>query len=466
MKTRKQLFIFLMLLLCAVLLMAASCGGPAITDPCADCGKDPCECEDVCADCGKKPCACGEPCWACGKKPCECDEPWLGKGTASNPLQISTAGQLADIATVVNAGLLEEMVLGNSQGTVYLKLTKDIDLSEYSEGDGWIPIGVSFRPFKGVFDGNGKTISGLAISFSRQERLDSGTGLFGVVSGGTVKNLNIADAYIHSGVPNVGGVVGFLTNGGKIENCSFSGAVNGWMPVGGVVGRIDGGSSVTNCHAAGTVQSIGETTFTGGVAGIINSTGGGKIENCSFTGTVGGVASVGGVVGAIGVGGSVKNCYAIGTVSGLGYVGGVAGQVMNQGSLSNSYSAAAVSTSIDGYRSGGVVGLINVGGSVKDCVALGLSVTAGIYQAGRVAGDIEGTLSGSAAFSGMTVRVSGVTKTPDIGADKVDGLDLSAAAILADGTLGGRFTAANGWTVQNGKLPGFGAAVDMPAHIK
>jgi hypothetical protein len=24
----------------------------------------------------------------------------------------------------------------------------------------------------------------------------------------------------------------------------------------------------------------------------------------------------------------------------------------------------------------------------------------------------------------------------------------------------------NGWTVQNGKLPGFGAPVDMPEHLK
>jgi len=36
----------------------------------------------------------------------------------------------------------------------------------------------------------------------------------------------------------------------------------------------------------------------------------------------------------------------------------------------------------------------------------------------------------------------------------------------ADGTLGCRFTTANGWTIVNGKLPGFGAAVDLPEHLK
>jgi len=37
--------------------------------------------------------------------------------------------------------------------------------------------------------------------------------------------------------------------------------------------------------------------------------------------------------------------------------------------------------------------------------------------------------------------------------------------LKTDGALGGLFTAANGWTVENGKLPGFGEAVDFPEHL-
>jgi len=50
----------------------------------------------------------------------------------------------------------------------------------------------------------------------------------------------------------------------------------------------------------------------------------------------------------------------------------------------------------------------------------------------------------------------------DIGLDRVDGLSIQNEAIISDDTLGGRFTAANGWTVEDGKLPGFGAPVDLP----
>jgi hypothetical protein len=47
-----------------------------------------------------------------------------------------------------------------------------------------------------------------------------------------------------------------------------------------------------------------------------------------------------------------------------------------------------------------------------------------------------------------------------------NGLNITAAEIQEDGTLGGRFTTANGWATQNGKLPGFGAARDMPDYIR
>jgi hypothetical protein len=52
------------------------------------------------------------------------------------------------------------------------------------------------------------------------------------------------------------------------------------------------------------------------------------------------------------------------------------------------------------------------------------------------------------------------------GLDEKDGADITLQSIMADGTLGGRFTTANGWTVKNGKLPGlFGNTVDIPAHL-
>ncbi|MCL2688892.1 MAG: T9SS type A sorting domain-containing protein [Chitinispirillia bacterium] len=71
----------------------------------------------------------------------------------------------------------------------------------------------------------------------------------------------------------------------------------------------------------------------------------------------------------------------------------------------------------------------------------------------------------------MAITVSAQTGTPNTdwankGADNLDGADITRAEILADGTIGGRFTEENGWTVQNGHLPGlFGQTVPLPVHL-
>jgi len=51
--------------------------------------------------------------------------------------------------------------------------------------------------------------------------------------------------------------------------------------------------------------------------------------------------------------------------------------------------------------------------------------------------------------------------------DNLNGADITAAEILADGTLDGLFgNDGDPWTVEDGKLPGlFGETVDMPEHL-
>ncbi|MCL2817554.1 MAG: hypothetical protein FWD39_04115, partial [Clostridiales bacterium] len=265
---------------------------------------------------------------------------------------------------------------------------------------------------------------------------------------------------------DVGGVVGGLGYGGSLENCNFIGEVSGRSCVGGVTGSIWREGSLKYCYATGEVSG---RSSVGGVVG--NISGGGGMENCYSTGKVSGGNYVGGVAGQISSANSgMKNCYATGDVSGDFYVGGVVGSIGYGSSMENCYAAGTVSGS---SAVGGVVGSIagagNVTSSIINCAALGPIVT-GKLGIGRVVGQnngpLPGTLSNNIAFFDMTVTVNGAAKTLDIGADRLGGADISAAEILADGTLGGRFTEANGWTVENGKLPGFGAAVEMPKHIK
>lgn len=69
-----------------------------------------------------------------------------GNGSQGAPYQISTAGELANLAKMVNDGKTDE--------NTYFELTADIDLG----GKEWTPIGTKDSQFAGKFSGNGKTI--------------------------------------------------------------------------------------------------------------------------------------------------------------------------------------------------------------------------------------------------------------------------------------------------------------------
>ncbi len=242
---------------------------------------------------------------------------------------IYTAAELEGLASLVNGG--------TSFSGITITLANNISLSEY---DNWTPIGTSSKSFSGIFDGNGKEISGLSIS--------SGTyqGLFGYISGATVKNVTVSGSI--SGGTWTGGVVGYALNS-TISGCSNSGNATGsgtW--IGGVVGYANS-SIISGCTNNGDITG---GTYVGGVAGQTDS---GTVSDCSNSGDVtGSGAYVGGVVGM----GNVSNCTNSGAVSGSGtFIGGVAGCAT---SISNCYNIGVVSGS---YYVGSVVGWDNGKGS-------------------------------------------------------------------------------------------------------
>lgn len=148
---------------------------------------------------------------------------------------------------------------------------------------------------------------------------DQYAGLFGNLSG-TVKDVTLKDVKIESdnGVGYAGGVAGW-SFGGKIENCSVSGSVSGSGMngnAGGVVGSQYKGS-ITGCSSSATVNA-GSTA--GGVAGATNN--GATLTACYATGSVSvennatNAAYAGGVVGNNGGFSTLKACYAWGSVTG------------------------------------------------------------------------------------------------------------------------------------------------------
>ena len=242
-----------------------------------------------------------------------------GDGMKDNPYKIATAADLLEFADKVN---------NQHQTSAWAELTADIDLSEIcseEEGDSWSPIGTYINSYKGTFDGNEKTISGLYINSSS----DSYQGLFGYVDpGGTVKDLTVSGSV--SGNNYVGGVVGY-NDEGRVENCHNIGEVSGNRYVGGVVGQNNVSSTVENCTNTGSVNG---SDHVGGVVGNNEA----SVENCYNIGKVTGSAdssNVGGVVGWNSS--SVENCYNTGAVSGGEYVGGVVGTKEAGASVANCY---------------------------------------------------------------------------------------------------------------------------------
>lgn len=263
---------------------------------------------------------------------------------------ISTAAQLAKLAELVNAGdnFADKTVI--LQNDIVLNVgVLDEGGNLQNSGAGlnlWKPIGKNNEnSFKGTFNGNGKTVSGVYIDDNNQSvRL----GLFGYLgSGGEIKNVGVEDSYV-KGTGN-------------------------YADVGGVCGYSNGGS-ISNSYNAGLVEGTGNLSSVGGVCGY---SGGGTIFNSYNAGSVKGETYVGGVCG-YSYDGTISNSYNAGSVEGTEWnakVGGVCGYSF--GSLSNSYNAG----SVEGGESasvGGVCGYSEDDGPITDCFYLAGTAKKGV----------------------------------------------------------------------------------------
>lgn len=78
---------------------------------------------------------------------------------------------------------------------------------------------------------------------------------------------------------------------------------------------------VEDLHVEGSVHPQGSQATVGSIAG----SNAGSIRNCSFSGTLSGSDSVGGIVGSNAVTGMIENCQTEGNLHGQHFVGGIAG---------------------------------------------------------------------------------------------------------------------------------------------
>ena len=250
-----------------------------------------------------------------------------GDGTQGNPFQIETAAQLAYFAKTVNEG---EAYLHK-----YIVLTADIDLANKE----WTPIGNYSNPFKGNFNGDNHTVTGMQIS----GELDC-VGLFGECIkfnvNSAIKNITVKDSVI-CGINFVGAIVGYA-EGINIENCrSIGNTINGKTDVGGICGKIGGYSvgKVSQCYNSSKVTG---RVRVGGIAGM-----GGIAENCLNTGEIMIIdkayqSACGGIFGIFDdttASASITACVNLGKVSGGESFGGIVGRTDSEstGHISNCY---------------------------------------------------------------------------------------------------------------------------------
>lgn len=101
---------------------------------------------------------------------------------------------------------------------------------------------------------------------------------------------------------------------------------------------IQAGSQVTNLNVSGTIQTSGSKKELGGIAGINY----GEILNCSFSGSLVGSESVGGIAGVNEATGSIKNCRSSAAITADRYAGGITGK--NLGSVFYSTNEGDINT--------------------------------------------------------------------------------------------------------------------------
>ncbi len=291
-----------------------------------------------------------------------------GTGTEADPYLISNGAQLALLARSINDSD------NNAYYDKHYKLTDNIDLG----GKEWDPIGCSAtskntysgsRNFCGVFDGNGFTVSNFKISSPKKSYYYS-FGLFGCISGATVKNLGVTDFMIEvtnkENVKNcvVGGITGSCGSKSVITDCYTKGTINAKTSVkdtnacaGGIAGTM-GAAQITNCYTDVAVSAyIGAITnnngraYMGGIVGYASDASKSSESNISDCASVGAVSSnpaceayAGGIAGILREYCNVKNCYSASDVtaesSAFVYVGGIAGASFGK----NSSIAACVYT--------------------------------------------------------------------------------------------------------------------------
>ncbi len=199
------------------------------------------------------------------------------------------------------------------------------------------------------------------------------TGSAGVATA-TISDCDIENTSVNGKV--TGGLVGSVEAEVVIENCTVAKKDSGTYTikgtvdnVGGLIGSLTAGSSIADCSVSGIKVSVDTSGHVGGLIGLINAAS--SVTDCTVSGCdISARSVVGGVIGFADAVTTMSGCvYSGGTVTAKGrYCGGMLGSTGDHSSVISGCHVTNATITSSSDRVGGFVGQIGRNGvTVKGC---------------------------------------------------------------------------------------------------
>ena len=207
---------------------------------------------------------------------------------AANTYEIASKIDLRHLALLVN-------VAKNVCTGLTFRQTQDITCDNTYTPIGYNNGNSDWVGFRGTYDGDGKTVSGITVNRTGDTSADGYVGLFGYVNYnsstdyGTVRNVVLANSTF-TGCDFVGGIVG-ENSGGIVENCRVESTVtinagaDNSIRHGGIVGyNYSDYAKVIGCYSAAVVSNNSKSSCKqyGGIVGYNYK---GTVKDCLYTGS-------------------------------------------------------------------------------------------------------------------------------------------------------------------------------------
>ncbi|MBP3708367.1 MAG: hypothetical protein J6J36_07225 [Clostridia bacterium] len=300
----------------------------------------------------------------------------------------------------------EEVNNGKSFEGVIVKLNSDIDL-EGTTNNQWIPIGVTEetagnfieddterKSFKGTFEGNNHTISGIYMDGDSNL-----SGLF-ALNDGIIRNLNVKNSVINAAGAYSGAIAAFST--GHIINCNNYVDIKSTCSAGatgGIVGYATAGARIINCSNYGKVTNT-NGAFCGGISGYTWAS---DIIRCiNYADIVNEKWAAGGISGYSQTS-NIYECANNGNVKSMRYSGGVIACLVGYSQMRYCYNTGDVTNINEDTKImvGGLCGSLSMESTsslVESCYNVGsISYTqsnAEKVNIGKLFGEIQGESTG------------------------------------------------------------------------